>query len=64
MPDKPKFVNFFFEVGSDKQDPEKAVLPAIVFLNAKHPEFPYPGYIGFIIGIGWWHWSVKFGILI
>ena len=44
-----------------KKDPEKAVLPTIIFMNFKNKSFPkIKGITGFAIAVGWWHWSVKF----
>ena len=28
-----------FKIGRDLEDPEKTILPAIVFINATHPAF-------------------------
>jgi len=47
-------------------DPEKAVLPALVFVNANHPKyFDVTGgnFKGCIFVLGWWHWSIAFGLV-
>ena len=49
--------------GRNPEDPEKGVLPCIVFVNPKHPEFGEFKRSGFVIVIGWWDWSIKFGLI-
>lgn len=46
------------------EDPEKCVLPTIVFVNTNHPAFEQDRHRGFVIFVGWWDWSVKFGMFI
>mgnify|MGYP000216617958 CR=1 FL=1 len=46
----------------DKSDPEKAVLPAIIFLNLKHSFFE-TRVKGFALGIGWWHYAIMIVVL-
>jgi hypothetical protein len=64
---KPKFslnvVKWRFIMGRDKQDAEKMLLPAIVFINTNHNSFNYRKK-GFMICIGWWDWSIKIGLII
>ena len=50
-----------FNIGRDKQEPEKALLPALIIINSKaFPEFEHIS--GFMLALGWWDWSIKFGI--
>lgn len=50
-----------FNIGRDKQEPEKALLPALIIINSKSfPEFEHVS--GYMFALGWWDWSVKFGI--
>ena len=52
-----------FTAGRNKQDCEKMVLPAIVFINTNHESFTDVKRKGFLICIGWWDWSIKIGII-
>ena len=47
--------------GRDSQDPEKCVLPTIIFINTTHPEYKrkYNGMSGFMLAFGWWDWNFK-----
>lgn len=49
--------------GRNKADPEKTILPSIVFINANHPAFEDVRMPGFMIAIGIWDFSVKICIL-
>jgi hypothetical protein len=59
---------FFFngrlwlKVGRDKADPEKSVLPAILFINANHKSFTDVRRRGFVLCVGWWDYSIKLGL--
>ena len=53
-------VIFHFSASRDKQDPEKSVLPMILFINTNHPFFTNGRRKGFMLAFGWWDWSVKF----
>ena len=50
-------------ISRDADDPEKLVLPSIVFISLNHPFFAEDRTKGFMICIGWWDISVKFGII-
>jgi len=52
-----------FSIGRNKEDVEKAVLPTIIYINTNHPKFTDLSRKGFIIAIGWWDWSIKFGVI-
>lgn len=53
---------FYKKIGRDKHEPEKAVLPAIIFVSShSYPEFN--GYVkGCMIAVGWWDWSIKIAL--
>ena len=57
-------VKYRFIASRDKEDCEKMVLPAIVYINANHKTFADNRRKGFMICIGWWDWSIKFGVII
>lgn len=42
-------------------DPEKAVLPTIIFINLKHPELKQeePLANGFALCLGWWNMAAR-----
>lgn len=54
-----------FYISSDisKNDPEKAVIPTILYLNTNHKFFGDLRKKGFVFVIGWWHFSIKFGYI-
>lgn len=52
-----------WKFGRSKMDSEKAVLPAILFINTNHPSFKDLRKKGFMIALGWWDWSVKVWVL-
>lgn len=43
----------------DKDDPEKAVLPAILYVSTSHPEFNNPYCRGFCLVFWWWDFGVS-----
>lgn len=43
-----------FKIGRAADDPEKAILPAILYCNADHAFFSEHRQRGFAIAIGWW----------
>jgi hypothetical protein len=45
-----------------EKDPEKPVLPTILFLNMQHPDFKEHGAKGFGIYLGWWNACVSISI--
>ena len=54
----------FLCLSNDKNNVEKAVLPAIIFINTNHKTFREYKHRGFLLAIGWWHYSIKIGIFI
>lgn len=46
-----------------KQDPEKCVLPTIVYINTNHSSFGDLRKNGFMLFIGWWDFSISFGVI-
>ena len=46
-----------------KEDVEKMVLPAIVYINTNHKSFKETRRKGFMICFGWWDWSIKIGAI-
>jgi len=46
-----------------KEDPEKCVLPTILFINTNHFAFGDLRHRGFMICIGWWDYSLSVGLL-
>lgn len=39
------------------EDPEKAILPALIYTHAKEEDA-----IVHLISLGWWHWAINIGI--
>jgi len=56
-------INIKFIARRAKEDPEKCVLPTIVFINTNHPAFEKGRKKGFMLVFGWWDFSVKFGMV-
>lgn len=54
----------FLKIGRTPQDPEKSILPAILFINTNHQSFDNDRHRGFVLCVGWWDWSVKIGLFI
>jgi hypothetical protein len=44
------------------EDPEKAILPALVWCSARHPYFNTP-MRGGSLSLGWWHYGVRIAVL-
>jgi len=73
-PQKPQFIvgavisRFFFnermwlKIGRDKAEPEKSVLPTILFINTNHQSFTDLRHRGFMLCVGWWDFSIKLGL--
>ena len=59
-----KKYNWRFLVGQNKNDVEKAVLPTILYINPNHEAFEEDRMPGFMIVLGWWDFSIKFGLII
>ena len=55
---------FYFKVGRNKADPEKTVLPTILFINTNHEAFTDVRHRGFMLCFGWWDFAVKFGVFL
>jgi len=47
--------------GRGMQDPEKAVLPTIIYVNTNHEAFGDLRSKGFVVAVGWWDYSIKVG---
>lgn len=43
---------------SSPADPEKLVLPGVVWLSASHPKYESFQLRGGAVLIGWWHWAL------
>lgn len=54
---------FRFIASRTLQNPEKCVLPTILFVNTNHSAFDDVRHRGFMLIFGWWDWSVKVGLL-
>ena len=52
--------------GRAKEDPEKAVIPAITFVSTSHKaidnQIGNAGIMGFAISLGWWDWYLYLGV--
>lgn len=46
-------------------EPEKMVLPGIIFVNASHPSLAPENTIasGFTVAVGWWDWAIRLTVL-
>lgn len=40
--------------GRSISDPEKAILPTILFIDTNHPSFGHLRLGGFVLVLGWW----------
>ena len=56
---KQRWIIFRFSISRDKYDPEKSVLPTILFINTNHPYFKGGSRKGFMLAFGWWDFSIK-----
>lgn len=52
-------VAFKVDVSASKDDPQKLVLPGIVYTNATDEEMLSQNLTGCVIQLGWWHWSIN-----
>ena len=52
----------YFKMSREKSDPEKTVLPTILYINTNHESFTDVRHRGFMICVGWWDFSIKFGV--
>lgn len=48
-----------WRMGRNARDPEKAVLPALIYCNGSN-EFARV----YVIALGWWDWSIKVSITV
>ena len=55
---------FYIKVGRNKADPEKTVLPTILFINTNNEAFTDVRHRGFMLCFGWWDFAVKFGVFL
>jgi len=58
-----KRIRIFGHCGISKEDPEKAVLPTIIYVNPNHKSFKY-GEPGLALSIGWWHYYIYIAFVI
>lgn len=56
-------MKFFVKYGRDKSDPEKSVLPCLIFIDSNHSQFDDLRTPGFMLCIGWWDYSLKIGLI-
>jgi len=52
-----------FIIGRTPEDPEKCILPTIMFINTNHSAFKEVKTQGFMVVFGWWDYSIKIGML-
>ncbi len=45
-----------------RDDPEKMVLPGIVFVAAESEAIKKYGHTGFGLAVGWWDWSAQLNV--
>lgn len=50
-------------VKRSKDDPEKLITPAILFVSANHPAFEEDRQNGFLLALGWWDFSIRLAII-
>ena len=51
-----------FRCARDTDDPEKAVIPAVIFISCRHSHFKEYERGGFALALGWWDWSIRIAI--
>jgi len=56
--------NLYLTAGRNQKDPEKCVLPTILFISTNHPSFDEVRRPGFMICLGWWDYSIKLGVIL
>lgn len=47
-------IRFDYKFGRSIDDPEKTILPTILFIDTNHSSFGDLGLIGFALVFGWW----------
>jgi len=50
-----------FQYGREKGDTEKAVIPALIFINLMHNSFYPHQRKGFLLMLGWWDFYILIG---
>jgi len=57
-------IHFRSEFSYSKEDPEKLLLPGIIFINLSDPYLENSGddIKGFMLCLGWWHWSLNLSV--
>lgn len=55
---------WYWKASKESDDPEKSVLPTIIFISNNHPNLKnYNKSIGgFMLCFGWWDWGVKLAV--
>lgn len=59
-----KIKAFQFKAGRHNSDPERRILPTIVYVNTNHKAFDDLRTPGFVIAFYWWNFYVKFYLLL
>lgn len=54
----------YLKIGRDVADPEKLVFPSILFISTNHESFGDLRRKGCMICVGWWDFSIKFGMFL
>lgn len=49
-------------MGQNDDDPEKAIIPTVIFINSNHHSFGDNRTSGFMLCLGWWDFSIKLTI--
>ena len=53
---------FRFIANRSPKDPEKCILPTIMYINTNHSSFNELRQRGAMIVFGWWDYSIKVGL--
>lgn len=56
-----KGIRFFLKAVAAKGDPEKLVLPGIIWIHKKDTHERGTAHV-YWIGIGWWHFAITFAV--
>lgn len=55
--------NLYLFAERKPQDCQKAILPTAIFVNTNHSSFAELRQKGFFIYVGWWDFSIRFGMV-
>ena len=53
-------MKFSTVAGRYTEDPEKALLPTIMYIDGSSDHYAMYGRSGFALAFGWWDWSISF----